>query len=121
THTATLTDLTGLSLTLQIGRPDSTGVMRPFSYVGCKLLEGELTNTVDGALLFGVGVDGADEDTSQTLAGASYPSTSELLSFIGGSATIGGVQVATLHDIAIKASTPLNTNRYGLRADTRKN
>src|SRR5487761_1382902 len=105
THTATIADMTGLSLTLQVGRPDNTGVVRAFSYPGCKILDGELTNAVDGILMFNPTIDGHDEDTTQTLAVATYPTASELLSFVGGTVTIAGTAVATVHDISIKVAT----------------
>jgi Phage tail tube protein len=42
THTATPGDLTGKSMTLQVGRPDLTGTVQPFTYTGCKVRSWEL-------------------------------------------------------------------------------
>jgi hypothetical protein len=107
-------------LTMQIGRPDNTGTVQPFSYLGCKIVAGELSNSVDGYLMFKATVDAADETTSSGLAAVSYPSSDELLNFTGGALTIGGVAVATVHDISINAAINLKTDRYGIRASTIK-
>ena len=34
----TIADLTGTYATWQLGKPDTTGVVRPFSYLGCKVV-----------------------------------------------------------------------------------
>ena len=38
-----LTSPVGKSLTLQVGRPDTTGTVRPFDYVGCKVSEATIS------------------------------------------------------------------------------
>lgn len=119
-YSATLADTTGLALTLQVGRPDTGGTVRAFSYPGVKILSSEFKNAVDGILELTVDVDGQDEDTGQTLGVASYPSSSELLQFGGGSVSIGGTQVATVHDISVKTAIALNAARYGIRSSTLK-
>lgn len=119
-HRCTIGDPFGLGLTVQLGRPDDTGVVQPFSYLGCKIVSGELANNVDGYLTFKASIDGADETTGQALAATSYASADELLNFTGGALTIGGVAVATVKDISIVAAINLNTARYGIRSSTLK-
>lgn len=119
-YTSTIGDPFGLGLTVQVGRPDDTGTVQPFSYKGCKITDWELSNSVDGLLMLASTLDGQDEDTAQSLAAASYPSSSELLSFVGGSVTIAGSSVATVHDIKITGKNALKTDRYGLRTSTLK-
>lgn len=89
-HTHTLGDNWNQSLTTQVGRPDVNGTIRPFSYLGGKILNGELSNDVDSLLMLKLGLDFKDEDTTQSLASVSYPSSQSLLSYIGGRVTIDG-------------------------------
>lgn len=119
-HRCTIGDPFGLGLTVQIGRPDNTGVVNPFSYLGCKIVSGSLSNSVDGYLMFNATVDGADESTSSGLAAASYAASDELLNFTGGALTMNSVAVATVRDITITAAVGLNTGRYGIRSSTLK-
>lgn len=119
-YTSTLGDPFGLGLTCQVGRPDDTGTIRVFSYLGCKIVDIEFKNSVDGLLMAGSTIDGKDEDIAQSLAAPSYAASSELLSFVGGSLTIGGTPVATVSDISVKVATALKTDRRFIRADTTK-
>ena len=43
THTATIGALTGTSMSIQAGRPDTTGTVQPFSYLGCKVASWEFS------------------------------------------------------------------------------
>jgi hypothetical protein len=119
----------GLGLTIQQGRPEpSTGVVRPFTWRGCKVTEWEFTLADNDVAQLKISIDGMDESTSTALATASYPAT-ELFGFqsatlkLGGTATTasgemsvaGGTAVATvITSISIKGSTPLATERYGI-------
>src|SRR4051812_8445742 len=80
----------GLSCTVQIGRVDLSGVVQPFSYKGTKFAQWTLSLGVDGILQLKITVDSQDEDTAQALAAASYAAASELLSYVGGQASING-------------------------------
>jgi hypothetical protein len=115
-HSATLGDPLGLGLTMQIGRPDNTGTVQPFSYTGLKIVSAEWTNSVDQLLMFNADVDGQGESTSQSLASASYASSDELLSFVGGSVSVAGSTVATVHDFSVKVATGLKSDRFYLGA-----
>jgi hypothetical protein len=118
-HLHTLADPFGQSLTVQVGRPDVAGVVQPFSYLGCKVAEWEFANSVDEILMLTLSLDGKDETTAQALAAASYPSSSELLTFVGATLSIGGAQY-DVSEVSIKGSNGLATERYFLRADTTK-
>lgn len=66
--------LRGLSFTSQIGKPEpGTGTVRSLSYVGCKLNDWEITFADNAITLFSCTVDAWNEDGSQTLVTASYP------------------------------------------------
>lgn len=119
-HSATVGDPFGLGLTLQVGRPDNTGVVRAFSYTGCKITTASLSNSTQGYLMFKPTFIGYDEDTSQTLGTVSYAATDEVFSFAGGNVTIGGSQLANIKDITITSNQALDENRFFLRANNRR-
>ncbi len=99
-HTCTLGDLRGKSLTIQAGRDDRGGTVRPFSYLGCKVQTWELACALNQFAMLTLGIIGRDETTAQSLAAASYATGIELFTFVEGSLTIGGsstpVRAATI-------------------------
>lgn len=92
-QTFTLADLWNLSLTMQKGVPRQFGVaanVDPFSYVGTKVMDWTISNSVDGLLQLVMTLDAQDETLAQSLAAASFPAGQTLLSFLGGQITIAG-------------------------------
>jgi hypothetical protein len=118
-QTFTLDDMDGLSLTVQVGRPDTSGTVQPFSYLGCKVTSWELSNAVDGLLALTLSFDGMDEDTSQDLESVSYPTSQELLSFVGGSIKIAD-SAYDVTSFSVKGDNGLKTDRYFIRDSTLK-
>lgn len=118
-HLATPGDFDGKSLTVQVGRPDFGGTVRPFDYVGGKIVQAEFSNAVDGILQCVLTFDFQDEKTDQTLATASYPSALSQFFFAGAKLTIGGVDI-DVRDISCLISAGLKTDRYYLRNSTLK-
>lgn len=114
-HSCTLGDPTGLGLTVQVGRPDVSGTVQPFSYVGCKVDQWELSNDVDGILMLKLTLDAIAEDITQTLAAASAPTLGELFVWTGGVVQVGGVNFDLKH-IAIQGHTGLKTDRYYIKS-----
>ena len=110
-HTHTLGSLFARMLTVQVGRPSVDGVVRPFSYLGCKVESWELSNSISGFLELGLTINGRDETTAQALAAASYPAGSVPLHWAGGAITIGGVAFP-LREITISGSTGDEGDRY---------
>lgn len=91
THTGTYGDLLGDSVTIQVGRPDTGGTVRPFTYGGCKVGGLTLSNSVDGILESTVDLAYvASETTATSLASASYTSGAELFNWTGGGLTLAG-------------------------------
>lgn len=73
THVLTPDTLTGLGLTVQVGRPDTAGTVRPFTYAGCKVVSWELAIEAGQIATMGVTVEGTvAEATGTALASASY-------------------------------------------------
>ncbi|MEV4173980.1 phage tail tube protein [Nonomuraea sp. NPDC049709] len=119
----------GKSLTIQAGRPEPSGTVRPHTFRGCKIKSWEIKLAADGILTLSLEVDGWDEATATALATASYVTGSEVYSFqqgtlkLGGTASTasgemsvaGGTAVSTvIKELSIKGETPMATERYGI-------
>lgn len=114
-HAVQVGVLDGLSATVQVGRPDVQGVVRPFTYPGAKVTEWEISNEVDGFLMASLSLDAQDEATDTALAVASYVANSKPLNWVGGVVTIGGVEYE-VRDFSVAGSNGLRTDRYFLRS-----
>src|SRR5450631_517163 len=75
-------DLTGLSTTIQIGRPDITAVVRPFSYLGCKFGTWTVGCKAGEIAKLTLDVTAQDETTAETLGAASYPDLMVPMTFV---------------------------------------
>jgi hypothetical protein len=127
---ATPGDFRGLSLTMQVGRPEaSSGTVRPFTFQGVKIPRWEFSLSDNAIPKLKVTVDGKDETTATALATASYLTGASIFDFsqatlkLGGTATTAsgettissGVAVATiLKDISITGSAPMASDRFGI-------
>jgi hypothetical protein len=118
THTGSFASLNGKSFTAQVGRADLTQTVNPFTYGGGKVMTWELSNSVDGLLIANLDLDFASETTTgstpYTLQTASYPSTSQLMSYIKGSFKVGGTETS-VKDISIKCDNGLDGERFFIR------
>lgn len=116
-HTFTPGDLTGKSLTVQIGRPDVGGTVRAFSYLGCKVTEAELSAQVNEYAELTVSLYGAHEDTSQSLAVASYPASLSPFVFTQGVLSVAGTNT-DVRNFTLNIDNALITDRHFIRATT---
>lgn len=116
-HTFTPGDLTGKSLTVQIGRPDVSGTVRAFSYLGCKVTEAELSAEVNEYAMLTVSLYGAHEDTGQTLAVASYPATLTPFVFTQGVLSVAGSNV-DIRNFSLNFDNALIIDRHFIRSTT---
>lgn len=118
----------GKGLTIQVGRPEPSGTVRPHTYTGCKFTGWEFKLSDSEIATLSVEVDGWDESTATALATASFTS-SEVWNFqqavlkLGGTASTtsgemsvsGGTAVTTvIREISIKGENPLATERFGI-------
>lgn len=106
-------DLTGLSTSIQIGRPDITGTVRPFNYHGCKFNSWTLSAKAGELAKLTLDVVAQDEDTTNALGAAAY-STGVPLTFVGGTVLVGGAQL-DVRDVSLKAMNKLDDARFFLR------
>lgn len=120
THTATIADLYGKSLTVQVNRPfNPTGTNQPFTYRGGKVTEWELSNSTEGNLVLSAGMDFQQVDTATALATAAYPSGMENFTWAGGSITIGG-SAFPVTEFSVSCNNGLSTDRRFIQASTNK-
>jgi hypothetical protein len=121
--TAVPGDTYGKSFTLQVGRYASgLNALVPFTYSGGKVTEWEISCEVDGIVKAKVTCDFCKEDINnasgtQPLAVAAYPSGSQLLTFIGGTATIGGTAFP-ITATTLTGNNGLKVDRYAMRGAT---
>ena len=114
THTFTPGDMSDDHFTLQIGKPDVTGTVQPFTFSGCKVTEWELAAKAGELVTLGVSVVGKDLVTGTSLATASYGTGSGLpFSFAHASVTVGG-SAAYVKEITLKGSNGLAVDRRGI-------
>lgn len=112
-HTATPADLTGKMLTVQVGKPDSGGTVRAFTYQGVKVAGWELGCKVGEIGMLKLSLWGQDEVVGGTLATPSYPSGDQLFYFTQGTITIGGVAYP-VQDVNVTGKNPISEDRYFL-------
>lgn len=121
THPIGLTAPMGKSLTVQVGRPDISGTINPFSFIGAKIVNAVFTLAVNGIVTVALTLDCQDETTAQTLAVATYPTTAKPFNFIAASIQVDGV---LLTDIVTSATVTiplvLKTDRFGLGSGATK-
>lgn len=121
--------LVGKGLTIQVGRPEPSGTVRPHTYTGCKIKSWEFKLSDSSIATLSLEIDGWDESTATALAVASFPASAEVWNFqqailkLGGTpatssgelAVTSGVAVTTvIKEISIKGENPLATERYGI-------
>jgi hypothetical protein len=122
-HTHTLGDIFGTSLTVQVGRPDVSGTVQPFTYLGCRVDTLSLSSSVDELLVSEVGLVGQDETRSQSLATATYPTTGSAAAYeqfywTQGVISIAGSSVGVVTDFEMEINNNLKSDRYFLGGAT---
>ena len=119
THTATLGDLSGKSLTVQVGRPTVGGTVIPYTYSGMKIAEWEMSAQVDEIVTLGLTMIGQDETTGIALASATYGTdAARPFVFTHGSVSIAGSPV-DVRGITLRGGNSLADDRWRLGAGTR--
>ena len=127
--------LAGKTFTLQVGKPDSTGTVRPFTYVGCKVTGWQLAAELNKYADFTLDIDAWQELTTDNptgttagaaLASATYASGQQFFHFreavlYGGGtlATSAGITtlstptaLARVTKCSVKCDNPVDTSRY---------
>lgn len=123
---------TGMGLTVQVGRPQTDGTVKAFTYAGMKIMNWEFSVSDGEIAQFMFDFDGKSMATATALATASYTSDTGVFNFsdvaagafkLGGTAATasgettitGGTAVSSIvKGITIKGETPMAVERYGI-------
>jgi len=108
-HTFTPGDLP-VSFTMQIGKPDSLGVVHPFTFTGCRVATWELANTVGEIGMLNLSIVGMSSTTATGLATATYPTADALLVFRQATLNVAGAPI-DVRGMTISGDNGLNPDR----------
>lgn len=111
THTFTPGDLSGKSMTVQVGRPSVAGVVHPFTYAGCKVASWELACSAGEIATLGLSLVGKSETTATALAAATYPTGIKPLKFNHGTVTTVGGTAVKVMEVSITGDNGLKDDR----------
>lgn len=117
THTMTPGDLAGKSLSIQVGKPDIGGVVRAFTYLGCKVTGAELSAAVNEYAMLTVSFYGNHLDTAQTLGTATYPTGLTPFDFTKGTVTLAGSGF-DVKEFTLSIDNGLAVDRHFIRSTT---
>jgi hypothetical protein len=118
THTFTPSDLP-VSATVQVGRPNNAGTVQPFTYHGCRIASWEIAAQVGEIGKLKLSLVAEDEDTSTSLASASYPASLTLLTFKEATLTIAGSAVPVT-SATLRGDNGLAADRHRLGSQLTK-
>lgn len=115
-HTSSPGPLDGKSMSVQVGRPFSTGTVQSFSILGTKITQAEITADVNEYAHITLSLYGNHEDTAQTLATAAYPTVTPFV-FTQGTLTVGG-SAQDVRNFTLTIDNALIVDRHFIRATT---
>jgi hypothetical protein len=116
-YTYTPADLTGESLTIQVGKPDIGGTVRPFTYAGCKVGGWTMSAEVGSLVMLSLDIVGMTETNGTALETASYDTDLEPFVFTEASLSIAGATNNTVMSFELTQDTGL-TERFRLGSAT---
>lgn len=120
THTFTPGTTTALGLTVQVGRPDASGTVQPFTYAGCKVAEWTINATQGEIATLIVALIGMTETTATALATASYDSSWSPFVFTEASLTVAAGAENSVRELSLTGKNQINP-RFRLGSGTSKN
>lgn len=118
-HTYSPSDLTGDSLTVQVGRPATTGTVHPFTYAGMKVANWTVTANTGEIATLQLDFIGMTEATGTALATASYASTWEPFVFTEASLTVAGGASSNVRSVTLSGTNAIEP-RYRIGSATSK-
>ena len=119
THTYSPADLTGDSLTIQVGRPDQASTVQPFTYAGCKINTWELSANEGEIAHLTLNVLGMTETTATALATASFDSAWSPFVFTHGTVTVAAGAQDYVRDFNLSADNKIE-QRFRMGSATSK-
>lgn len=116
THTFSPGDLSGQSMTMQVGKPQVGGVVTPFTYAGVKVASWELAIIPNENITLGLSVVAKSVTTATALASATYLSPAV---YRGGSAAVSiSGSAACVRSLRINGDNGLETGRMCVGQNT---
>jgi hypothetical protein len=109
-----LTSPVGKSVTVQVGRPDTSGTVRPFDYLGAKITEATISIEAGEAATLSLSLDARDENTDQTLGTPTYSAAARPFGFKNWTISVGGSSVANVRSLTVTIPLGMATDRYHL-------
>lgn len=124
-QTHPLADPVGKMYTMQAGIPDLAGTVRPYSFLGCKIMAMEFTCGIDEPLMVTVDVDARDVTEAQTIAAPSFPATNIFhfgqsavkVGTFGAEALVDGVRKMTIRIERAKRTDRFYQGNLGLKSE----
>lgn len=113
THNIGTTD-PSKSATIQVGRPDSSGTVQPFTYTGAMVTGYSFSCSVGEWLQSSFDINAQNETTATGLASPSYPTALEGFTFKNGTVTIASVAVADVRGFTLNGGAPRKIDRHFL-------
>lgn len=104
----------GKSLTVQVGRPDTGGTVRPFSYLGAKVMSATISVEANEIATLGLTLDAQDEDTTEALASATYDANAASFHFGQCVVKVDGAEIGNARQTTIEVPIAQSTDRYHL-------
>lgn len=121
--------LVGFGLTMQVGRPEPSGTVRPFTYAGCKISSWEFSLNDSEVPTVTFNVDGRSESTATALATASFIAGTTVFDFSQATLTLGGTAATAsgltevtggtaattiIREFTVSGENPMANERFGL-------
>lgn len=119
THTATLGNLFGKGLTVQVGKPVTNGsLVVPFTYAGCKVQSWTIAVEADEICTLGLSLLAKSETIGTALAAASYNTNAgKPYTFIHGGVSISGSSIC-VRSLEVSGENNLSDERHCIGQDT---
>ncbi len=111
THTFEPGDLANDSLTVQVGKPATSGTVHPFTYLGCQVASWELACAQGDIATLGLTLAAREETRAIALATPAIPAALRPLSFNHGTLSVGGVAVANVRSCRLAGTNGLDVER----------
>lgn len=100
------------SMTMQFGRPATSGTVHPFTYTGAKVTSWEISATVGETVSLNVEILAQAEATTYTLTSATYPASLLPYKFTGATLTIGGSSVSTVREMTLSGDNHFERRNF---------
>jgi hypothetical protein len=118
-QTHVLTDNYGKALTMQVGVPDTGGTVRPYTALGCKIMDAEFSCSVGELLKATFNFDAKQITEAQSLVAASYGAgTNAQLPFHHGQMAVrlgtyaSEASVGAVRGVNFKVGRPMDVERF---------